>query len=235
MVRQMRPANRGLAAPATFQERPLPTDTTATTPARGPRATVRVWDPFVRLFHWTVAAGFFVAYFTDDDALLLHVWAGYVVGALVVMRLIWGFVGPRHARFGDFVYRPYTVWAYLIDLAAFRARRYLGHSPAGGVMALALLAGLLASVWTGLELYAVEEGAGPLAAVSTSALADEPDDDENDEDDEGDEFWEDLHEALADLTFALVLVHIGGVLLSSVVHRENLVWAMVTGAKRAED
>lgn len=195
---------------------------------------VHVWDPFVRLFHWSLAAGFFIAYLTEEDLLTLHVWAGYVAGALVVMRLIWGFVGPRHARFSDFVYGPRKVWAYLVDLVTFRAKRYLGHSPAGGAMTLALLAGILASVWTGLELYAAEKGAGPLAAVSTAAQADEPDENDEDDDKNGG-IWEDLHEALADLTFALVLIHIGAVALSSVVHRENLVWAMVTGAKRAED
>ena len=68
-----------------------------------------------------VALGFFVAYLTEDEALTVHVWAGYVVGGLVLLRIIWGFVGPRHAQFTDFTYRPSTVLAYLRDLMLARA------------------------------------------------------------------------------------------------------------------
>lgn len=93
---------------------------------------VKVWDLFVRVFHWSVAAGFFIAYFTEDDAMLLHVWAGYVVGALVAMRVLWGFIGSKHARFGDSIYSPFTVWRYLAALAAFRAKRHLGIPPPVG-------------------------------------------------------------------------------------------------------
>ncbi|MEE9479215.1 MAG: cytochrome b/b6 domain-containing protein, partial [Kiloniellales bacterium] len=97
---------------------------------------VRVWDIFVRVSHWALAAGFFVAYFTEDNLLLLHVWAGYLVGVLVVLRLLWGVVGPKHARFTDFVCGPRRAAGYLLDLFRFRAPRYLGHSPAGGAMAV---------------------------------------------------------------------------------------------------
>lgn len=218
------------------------------TPPPGDRRLVRVWDLFVRLFHWSLVVTFFVAYFTEDDLLTLHVWAGYAAGALVLARIVWGFIGPRHARFSDFLFGPITAWRYVVDLLAFRARRYLGHSPAGGLMVLALLAGLLATVWSGLEFYAVEENAGPLAAVSAETVIGRAPVDENgnddDDEDEGDhengreggdeEFWEDIHEALANLTFLLVLLHIGGVILASIAHRENLPRAMITGDKRAE-
>ena len=129
---------------------------------------VKVWDIFVRFSHWAVALGFFVAYLTEDDLLTLHVWAGYLVGGLVVLRLAWGIVGPKHARFGDFIAGPRRVLAYLMKLATFRAPRHLGHSPAGGAMAIVLWLGLAAVVWSGLEVYAVEEGRGPLAALSAS-------------------------------------------------------------------
>ena len=204
---------------------------------------ILVWDPFFRIAHWTLAVAFFVAYFSEDEVLTLHVWAGYTVGALVVMRVLWGIVGPRHARFSDFLYRPGEVQRYLLELVAFRARRYLGHSPAGGAMVLALLLGSAATVWSGLELYAVEENAGPLAALSTDRIVSAAHANEEDHeqeagrehgDDNEDDFWEEIHEWLADLTLALVLLHIAGVRFASLVHRENLVASMVTGYKRPE-
>src|SRR5690242_5061074 len=94
-------------------------------------ADARVWDPFMRSAHWMIVAGFAVAYLTEDDLLPVHVWAGYVVGGLVLARILWGFAGPRHARFSDFLYPPRAVVSYLVDLLRFRAPRYLGHSPAG--------------------------------------------------------------------------------------------------------
>lgn len=223
--------------------------TVARVPEFNDAKRVRVWDPFVRIVHWILVVGFFVAYFTEDDFLTLHVWAGYTVGALVVMRVLWGFVGPRHARFSDFLYGPREVWRYLIDLIAFRSRRYLGHSPAGGAMVLALLLGLAATVWSGLELYAVEENAGPLAGLSAdalplNALANESKREregehkqaQGREDQKGEdgEFWEAIHEMLANLMLALILLHVAGVLFASVVHRENLVRSMVTGYKRVD-
>jgi len=207
------------------------------------RNQVHVWDPFVRVFHWVLVSAFFIAYFTEDDLLTLHVWAGYAAGILVVMRVIWGFVGPRHARFRDFLYRPTEVWRYLFALLTLGAKRYLGHSPAGGAMILALLLGLAATVWSGLELYAVEENAGPLAGLTTdqilrAALAKETDEDREDEGGERKsgqgEFWEEIHETLANLVLVLVLLHVAGVLFASLAHRENLVKSMVTGYKGAE-
>ena len=209
---------------------------------------VKVWDIFVRSAHWAVALGFFVAYLTEDDLITLHVWAGYLVGALVVLRLLWGVVGPKHARFTDFVAGPRRVLDYLLKLATFRAPRYLGHSPAGGAMAIALWLGMVAIVWSGLELYA-EEGKGPLAAlpaapvVSADALAapaqaSEDEAEENNEEPEseggGDSAWEEIHEVLSNIVLVLVALHIVGVLLACLVHRENLVRAMVDGRKRPE-
>lgn len=185
---------------------------------------VPVWDRLVRIGHWTIVAGFFVAYFTEDDLLALHVWAGYVVGVVVLLRIAWGVIGPKHARFIDFLYRPAEVLAYLRDLASRRGKRYVGHSPAGGAMVVTLLIGLLAVVGTGLVLYAMHDHAGPLAGLvgSASTVAGG-----------GVRLWEEAHEVVANLLLVLVIVHVAGVLLASHVHHENLIKAMVTGRKRA--
>jgi len=178
---------------------------------------VYVWDPFVRLFHWTLVVGFTVAYLTEDDLLNVHVWAGYLVGALIVARVIWGFVGPARARFSDFIYPPDTTFRYVRNLVLFRAERHLGHSPGGGAMVMLLLLFLAATVVTGLVVYGGDQQAGPLAGMFTKDTG---------------EAMEEVHEVIANITLALVLAHIAAVVFASFVHRENLVRAMVTGYKR---
>jgi cytochrome b len=195
-------------------------------------ATTLVWDPVVRFGHWALVAAFAVAYFSAEEEAggpdPLHVWGGYVVGAIVVMRVLWGFVGPRHARFSDFVCGPIKAVAYLRDLLLGKGRRYLGHSPAGGAMVLALLVFLAATVATGLVAYG-EQGKGPLAAVMVSDV-------NVNGHEAGGERTEntigELHGLLADITVALVVLHIFGVMRASFVHRENLVLAMISGRKR---
>ncbi len=206
----------------------------------GRERAVPVWDPLVRAFHWTLVLAFAVAYLSGDEALALHVRAGYAVGGLVLSRVVWGFAGPRHARFADFVCGPLAAWGYLADLIRFRARRHLGHSPAGGAMVLALLAGLALTVGTGLQLYAVEKHADPLATLaapapvgSATAAEEATGDGPGGGRENGASVWGGLHELLANLVLALVVLHVGGVALASVAHRENLVRAMVTGRKRA--
>ena len=199
---------------------------------------IRVWDPFVRVAHWAVALAFFVAYLTEDVT-TVHVWAGYIVGVLVLARIGWGFVGPRHARFADFVTDPVTAIRYLWDLLLARAKRYLGHSPAGGVMVIALLFFLAATVVTGLIQYAEEDGAGPLAPLyAQTSIAAPPQTLANDkgEGDErrGESALAEAHEVIANTTLGLVIFHILGVLLASFVHHENLARAMVTGRKRSD-
>ena len=128
-------------------------------------ARVRVWDLFIRLFHWTLVAAVLTAWFTEDDLLGLHTWAGYTVMALIGARLLWGLVGPRHARWSDFVRGPRATLAYLGDALRGHATRHLGHNPAGAVMVVALLVGLTATAVTGVMLLGAGEGAGPLAAT----------------------------------------------------------------------
>jgi len=204
---------------------------------------VKVWDVFIRVAHWMVVAGFFVAYFTEDELLPIHVWAGYLVGAIVILRVLWGFVGPGYARFSNFIYSPAIVFGYFGSLLRRSATRYIGHSPAGGAMVILLLICLAVTVWSGLTVYAYDQGAGPLAgvlvsgAVPSGALVGEREGGEEAESpfEAKEEFWEEVHELFANLTLVLVVLHIAGVLLASFVHRENLPWAMVSGYKRAPD
>lgn len=194
---------------------------------------VKVWDPFVRVFHWTLVVAFAIASFTEDDLATLHAWAGYVVGGLVLLRLVWGFVGPRHARFSDFACKPATAWAYLRQMLTLRAPRHIGHSPAGGLMVFALLAVLAGAVVTGIAVYGVKDNSGPMAgwfAPSASAVTGVPSDDEGGL--LGDVLGG-LHETLANLALILVFAHIAGVLLASFAHDENLIRAMINGRKRA--
>jgi len=180
-------------------------------------APVKIWDPLVRLFHWSLAIGFAVAYLTEDELQNIHTLAGYTVLGLVLFRILWGIVGSRHARFSDFVYSPGQVLTYLKQIVSRSGPRYLGHNPAGGVMVLLLLASLLATTLTGLAAYGME-GHGPLAGMLTAA---------------NEELFEQMHELLANFTLLLVVLHLAGVAYSSWEHRENLPRAMVTGLKRA--
>ncbi len=183
---------------------------------------IKVWDPLVRLFHWVLLLAFSIAFITEDDYLSLHTFAGYTVIGLLVFRLVWGFVGPRYARFSDFVYSPKMIAAYLKQIITFRARRYLGHNPAGGAMIVLLLVSLTLTAVSGLAVYGAGDNAGPLAiwlghAGETWA-----------------EIFEELHEFFINFTLLLVFIHVGGVLFESLLHRENLVRAMFSGNKRID-
>ncbi len=123
---------------------------------------IKVWDPLVRSIHWTLVATFTLAFVTEDEFMNLHVIVGYLVLGLLAIRLAWGFVGSRHARFTDFVPAAGKALSYLRDLLNLRARRYLGHNPAGGLMIIALLLSLLITALCGLATFGVQ-GFGPWA------------------------------------------------------------------------
>ena len=214
---------------------------------------VYVWDPVVRVFHWSLVISFIVAYLTGEDESLIHTYAGYVILALIVTRIIWGFIGSKYARFSSFLTSPATAIRYLMSLVRNQhPRRYLGHNPAGGWMILALFLGLGMTIYSGLELEALE-GHGPLAQstatqpnshgiIISTAIADGPEHAESHgkvagdkEEEEGHEFWEEIHEFFANFTVFLVILHIAGVLFSSLREKENLVRAMISGYKKSSD
>lgn len=201
---------------------------------------VPVWDIIVRLGHWCLVAAFFVAYFTEDELLGVHTWAGYVVAGYVAVRLVWGFAGSKHARFADFAYSPVKAARYLADLIRARAPRYLGHSPAGAMMVFALLFTLTGTALTGMAELAQSRGEGPLAPIieqRAATVTDEQSAQTNEENSRSGHTEEsallEAHELFANLTLVLVILHVGGVALASRAHKESLVKAMITGTKQA--
>ena len=172
-----------------------------------PPGSTLIWDAPVRVFHWLSVLCFAGAWLTAESERwrLVHVTLGYTLAGLVVFRIVWGFVGTRHARFADFVRGPSAAVAYLRSMLAGHPAPHAGHNPAGAwaiVALLALAAGVTASGWFTLAEWG------------------------------GDRF-EDLHEALANAMLALVGLHVVAVLVSSRLHGDKLVLAMITGRKTA--
>ncbi|RWM28131.1 cytochrome b/b6 domain-containing protein [Mesorhizobium sp.] len=200
---------------------------------------IRVWDPLVRLFHWSLVGAFATAWLTAEDIQPVHQLAGYAVAGLVGLRVIWGLVGSRYARFTQFVRGPAQTLSYIGDMVAGRERRYLGHNPAGAAMVVAILVTLSGTAFTGWLLEAPDRAAAAVGQVQivTPAFADN-DGNEAEAGTGGDlerrtgSPLKEVHETLANLMFLLVALHVGGVALASFRHRENLVRAMVTGRKR---
>jgi len=175
----------------------------AAEPARP--ATVKVWDILVRLFHWSFAACFAGAWLTAESERWrdVHVALGYTMLGLVAFRLLWGFVGPRHARFSSFVRGPAAIASYLRSLLTPHPEHHLGHNPAGAVAIVLLLGLALLAGTSGWAVY----------------------------NDLGGEWLEESHEFLAGAMLAVVGVHLAGVAVASWLHRENLVASMLTGRK----
>ena len=183
---------------------------------------VKVWDPFVRVFHWTLVLSFMIAFIVEEDYLAIHTFAGYTVLILILLRIVWGLIGPQHARFSDFIYSTETIKQFLKDTLSFKAKRYLGHNPAGGAMILLMIISLLLTTLTGIAVYGAEEQAGPMASWFSQSH----------------EFWgeafEETHEFFANFTLLLVFIHVAGVLIESMIHKENLVKSMITGTKSSD-
>jgi cytochrome b len=170
-------------------------------------ARVRVWDLPVRVFHWALVASFGTAYVLSESERLrqVHVMFGYTVLGLVAFRLVWGFVGTRFARFASFLFGPGAVLGYLRSVARGRPEHHLGHNPAAS--------------WAIYSILALGAATGITGYFTLNEL--------------GGDAVEELHEALANAWLAVVFVHVAGVILSSLQHRENLAASMVTGYKRA--
>ena len=211
---------------------------------------IKVWDIAIRVFHWTLVGCYALAFISSENIPKLHVFFGYSVLFLVLFRILYGFVGKKYAQFSDFLYRPAQIAVYLKGLLIGRPKHYMGHNPAAGLMIVILLLSLLSLTLSGIKAYGIK-GHGPLAkheiSFMTNAFADSDDKEDRDkhnshnrrsqknhrtEKNEKDEFWEEVHETIAYFTLFLVSIHIMGVLVSSIVHQENLIKAMITGRKQ---
>ncbi len=172
-----------------------------------PAKKVLVWDLPVRVFHWTVVGAFAIAWLTAGGRGSVHELSGYVILALVIFRIWWGFAGTKHARFADFFPTPRRLKAYFVALVLGKKRHHLGHNPIGALMIftlLALLAGICASGWMML----------------TRAYF-------------GIQWVRDVHTVLSYTALFLLPLHVLGAILSSIAEKQNLVLAMITGRKRA--
>jgi len=169
---------------------------------------IQVWDVPTRVFHWSMVLSFCGVFLTSESERYrdIHVMLGYTMLGLIAFRVLWGFVGTRYARFASFLFTSGEVLAYLSALARGRAERYVGHNPAGSVAIWLLLFLTIGSGASGLLLFQ----------------------------DIGGDMMEELHEVLSFAMLAVVAVHIAGVVMSSILHRENLVRAMFTGTKEAD-
>ena len=184
---------------------------------------ISVWDPLVRFFHWSLVASFFIAYITEEDFLTIHSWAGYILLGLLAIRVVWGFIGTKHARFSDFVFTPSHIVQFLKDTLSLKAKRYIGHNPAGGAMVILLMLSLFMTSFSGLIIFGIEESQGPFASWLTGASHSVGD------------VFEEVHEFFANFTLFLVFIHVAGVLIESLIHKENLVASMINGKKRSNE
>jgi cytochrome b len=185
--------------------------------AEGNSKYIKVWDILVRVFHWSLVLFFAIAYLTEGDWISVHSYAGYTIFLLVIFRIVWGVIGTTHARFSNFVVSPMRAVDYLKDELSGDAKHYLGHNPAGGLMIIVLIISLLITVITGASIIATE-GDGPLAMTFIASWSGE--------------LLEEVHEFFTTIILLLVILHIGGVIFSSLLQEENLVKAMFTGKKQ---
>lgn len=198
--------------------------------------TVALWDPVVRLTHWSVAVIVLVNALLTDGGSPLHVWMGWAGMALLALRLLWGLVGPAEARFSAFPPSLRGAMSHLADLVAGRARTYSSHNPAGALMAYALWATLAVLTATGLVMTGgrtpmeMETVRAAVRAGDWSVLVDEG------EDGGSDGAWkeaaEEVHDMSGNLILILAFLHVAGVAVESRALRRNLLQAMLFGARR---
>ncbi|WP_374326947.1 cytochrome b/b6 domain-containing protein [Azonexus sp.] len=167
---------------------------------------IQVWDRFVRFFHWSLVSCVLLNYFAIDDGETVHQWLGYFASALVVARIVWGFIGSKHARFTDFFPTPTRLRHHLQAMRAGKADPHPGHNPLGALMMLTLIALVL-----GLGVTGYLQGTDMFW---------------------GEEWLQEVHETLASTLIGLAGLHALAAIVMSRVERTNLILAMITGVKK---
>lgn len=187
------------------------------------RIAVKVWDVPVRVVHWALVMLLLFSWWSGEQGgltMIYHMWSGYAILTLLCFRLVWGFIGSRHARFRDFLYAPKAVVDYARTLSGRRAAVYAGHNPVGGLSALAMLLAILVQAGTGLFANDDVLTEGPLYRYVTKDTSD---------------WLTSIHHYNFYVLLGLAAIHIAAVLYYWVYKRENLVGAMFTGRKRLPD
>ena len=178
-----------------------------------------VWDLPLRLFHWLLVLSLAALWATGEagfDWMQYHMYLGYWTLGLIVFRLIWGFVGPRHARFSSFVASPAALWRYARGLVAGTLVQTVGHNPLGGIMVIVMLVLVCFQVTTGL--FATDDilWTGPYNGAVSGATADR---------------LTSLHHLNFNFILAAVALHIMAIAFYFLVKKQNLVGAMLHGKK----
>jgi cytochrome b len=170
--------------------------------------SILVWDVPTRVFHWTTVLSFAVAYLTAESERTrdIHVVFGFIFLGMLVFRLVWGFAGTHYARFANFLYGPREIARYIASLFKRMPIHYVGHNPAGSV-----------AIWLLLSL-------GLVLSVSGVIVYEEL----------GDDIFEEVHEIVTDAMLVVVAIHVIGVIVSGIMHRENLVKSMIIGYKNGD-
>ena len=179
-----------------------------------------IWDVPTRLFHWTLALSFAAAWLTteSDRWLAVHVFFGYLMLGLIGFRVVWGLIGTHYARFASFWYGPRTALAYLRSVLKRTAERHIGHNPTGSLAIYLLLLTVVVGI-SGILTLGGEEQQGALSALMNIVQS---------------RTFKKLHEFSANLMLLVIIGHLSGVVVESLLHRENLARSMLSGYKMTE-
>ncbi len=174
---------------------------------------IKVWSLPTRLLHWTLVSSFVVAFYTAPHEMMrnIHVYAGYLAGSVIIVRWLYGFLMKDFSAFRRFRPNPSAGLTYITNMLTGKAKRYLGHNPAGALAIYTMLALGSLTVITGYMSF--NDIVLPFGMIDEDKM-------------------QDFHNFVANTWLGIVALHLIGVTVGSLVHKENLVLAMVTGYKR---
>jgi len=166
---------------------------------------VTIWDRFIRLFHWSVAGAFLLDFWVLEEGDPPHEWVGYFLGVLLILRIIWGFIGPHNARFSSFFPTPTRVRQHLSDLRQNEIDRNEGHNPLGGAMVITLIV-----------ILAIVAMSGWMLTWDMFW---------------GSDWVESVHEISSEVTMVLVVIHVAAIIVMGRFTRIPLIRTMITGKR----